>query len=343
MTEREEQLSTLRKRRGVSKGSVTRLHARVAELESDLSNPDTRDSAKRLLEKLEGHDKEYRNRHMAIVDLTEDNQLEAEQDKLDAHDDLVAALDRRIHKIITNSASAGSSTRKVSSKRLTHLQTVLSNISSRLISIPSGPEGAVMLQQFAEQMTDLGHQLSEVLSVLFSLDLDDSDDLMKCQGSIEANLFDLSLDVKKRLASPLTTSSSSSSSPDPRGVKLPRIDVPTFDGHLLQWHKFWEQFQLAVHDKTSLSNAEKLIYLQHFLKGESAEQTIEGLSSTGDHYDEAIKCLKERYNKPRLIHQAHVRMIIEAHSLKDGTGRELRRLHDNVQQHNYTCTPVSWL
>ena len=77
MTEREEQLSTLRKRRGVSKGSVTRLHARVAELESDLSNPDTRDSAKRLLEKLEGHDKEYRNRHMAIVDLTEDDQLDA--------------------------------------------------------------------------------------------------------------------------------------------------------------------------------------------------------------------------------------------------------------------------
>ena len=32
----------------------------------------------------------------------------------------------------------------------------------------------------------------------------------------------------------------------------------------------------------------------------------EGLSSTGDHYDEAIECLKARYNRPRLIHQAHV-------------------------------------
>ena len=146
MTEREEQLSTLRKRRGVSKGRVTRLHAHVAELESDLSNPDTRDSAKRLIEKLESHDKDFRNRHMAIVDLTEEDELEAEQDKLDAHDDLVAALDRRIHKIITNSASAGSNTRKVSSKRLSHLQTVLSNIYSRLTSISSGPEGTVMLQ-----------------------------------------------------------------------------------------------------------------------------------------------------------------------------------------------------
>ena len=106
-----------------------------------------------------------------------------------------------------------------------------------------------------------------------------------------------------------------------------------FDGHLLHWTKFWEQFEVAIHNKTSLSEAEKLVYLQHALKGGSAKQTIEGLSSSGDHYQEAVKCLKECYNKPRLTHQAHVWMIIEAPPLKDGTGRELRKLHDNVQQH----------
>ena len=36
---------------------------------------------------------------------------------------------------------------------------------------------------------------------------------------------------------------------------------------------------------------------------------------------------------PRLIHQTHVHMILEAPSLKDGSGKELRRLHDTVQQH----------
>ena len=35
----------------------------------------------------------------------------------------------------------------------------------------------------------------------------------------------------------------------------------------------------------------------------------------------------------RLIHQAHVRAIIDAPSLKDGNGRELRRLHDAANQH----------
>ena len=60
---------------------------------------------------------------------------------------------------------------------------------------------------------------------------------------------------------------------------------------------------------------------------------IEGLSRSGEHYTEAVKCLTSRYDRPRLIHQTHVKMILEAPSLKEGTGRELRRLHDTVQQH----------
>lgn len=89
------------------------------------------------------------------------------------------------------------------------------------------------------------------------------------------------------------------------GVKLPKLDVPTFDGNLLNWRTFWEQFCILVHDRTSLSNVEKLVYLQQSLKGGSAKNVIEGLSRTGDNYDEAIQSLTTRYDRPRLIHQAH--------------------------------------
>lgn len=107
----------------------------------------------------------------------------------------------------------------------------------------------------------------------------------------------------------------------------------TFDGSLLGWKSFWEQFCISVHDRTSLSDSEKLVYLQQSLKGGSAKSVIEGLSRTGDHYDETIESLKTRYNRPRLIHQGHVRIILETPSLKEGSGRELHRLHDAVQQH----------
>lgn len=106
--------------------------------------------------------------------------------------------------------------------------------------------------------------------------------------------------------------------------------MPTFNGNILIWTTFWEQFAVAVHGRSSLSNSGKLAYLCHAVKSGTTKGVIEGLSRSGDHYSEAVEPLKSRYNRPRLI---HVRKILEAQSLKDGNGRELRRLHDLVQQH----------
>ena len=69
------------------------------------------------------------------------------------------------------------------------------------------------------------------------------------------------------------------------------------------------------------------------MKGGAARSSIDGLARSGDNYNEAIECLKARYDRPRLIHKAHVKMILEAAPLKDGNGKELRTLHDTVQQH----------
>ena len=88
-----------------------------------------------------------------------------------------------------------------------------------------------------------------------------------------------------------------------------------------------------MHNRSNLSNAENIVYLQHAIKDGSARNAIEGLSHSGENYDEAIECLKARYDRPRLIHRTHVQMIVDAQSLKEGTGRELRRLHDTMQQH----------
>ena len=120
---------------------------------------------------------------------------------------------------------------------------------------------------------------------------------------------------------------------DGKGVKLPKIDVPKFDGNIVNWRTFWEQFCVSIHGRSNLLDSEKLVYLRHSLKDDSAKNVIEGLSRSGEYYAEAIESLKTRYDRPRLIHQTHVRMIVEATALKDGTEKELRRLHDTVQQH----------
>lgn len=64
--------------------------------------------------------------------------------------------------------------------------------------------------------------------------------------------------------------------PTSNGVRLPKLDVPTIDRDILNWRTFWEQFCIAVHDRTYLSDAEKLAYLRHALKEGSANSSVEG-------------------------------------------------------------------
>ena len=90
---------------------------------------------------------------------------------------------------------------------------------------------------------------------------------------------------------------------------------------------------MSVHDQSNLSNTEKIVYLHHAIKDGSARNAIEGLSHSGDNYDEAIECLKSRFDQPHLIHHTHVQMIVDAPPLKEGTGKELKQLHDTMQQH----------
>lgn len=71
--------------------------------------------------------------------------------------------------------------------------------------------------------------------------------------------------------------------------------------------------------------------LQQSLKGGTAKNATEALSRSGEYYTEAIECLKARYDRPRLIHQTHVCMILDTPPLRDGSRKELCRLHDTVQ------------
>ena len=109
------------------------------------------------------------------------------------------------------------------------------------------------------------------------------------------------------------------------GINLPRIEIPTFDGNILNWRLFWEQFQAAVHDKEHLGEIDKLTYLRDALRDGPAKNVIQGLTQSAESYQEAIKCLKERYDRPRLTHREHVRSIVQAPPMKADNGRELRR------------------
>jgi hypothetical protein len=208
----------------------------------------------------------------------------------------------------------------------------LATVNGAIDTLDGSIDNTCHLQLYQEQISEFRRELAEIRDSLLAMGLDDEDKLMEARAGLEKGIFECSLRVKQLLQATKRPATSSTMS-DSSGIKLPKLDVPTFNGDILTWRTFWEQFQVSVHDRSHLTDAEKLVYLRQALKDGTAKQTIEGLSRSGEHYGEAIECLTMRFDRPRLIHQTHVRKIMETATLKDGNGKELRKFHDTMQQH----------
>ena len=121
--------------------------------------------------------------------------------------------------------------------------------------------------------------------------------------------------------------SGSASSP---GLRLPRLDLPTFSGDILHWTHFWESYENSVHNRTDIVDITKLTYLRSLLKGEAA-QCIAGLALTGLNYANACELLKDRYGRPELIIFRHVEGLLALHEACNVT--ELQHLQDQLLAH----------
>ena len=325
------------------KASLTKLTTKLVELEGADTGPSKTSQAQQYLKRLETLDANFKTHHLAIMDKVDDEeQLGVEQEALDQHDDDVMHLSIRLQTLLRPAATSLDThthsllpDRTIIERHLAQLQARILAVDEEISHLSGDPNDVHLVHLYQEQLTDLKRELSDLRKEVLVITADASDSLSTAIKDQDKAIFQMSIKVKKLLYSPdsLTPDPARSLVPESRGVKLPKIDVPTFSGDLLHWQTFWEQFKIAINDRKDISTTEKLVYLRHSLKDGSARTVIERLSHTGDQYDEAIASLKARYNRPRLIHQAHVRKIYEAASLKEGTGRELRRLYDIVQQH----------
>ena len=291
-------LSNLHKKRGAARSSVTRLSNRLKDLEADPEVPGASDRAKHLLSKLNEADSDFKTLHYQVLDVIDerdDEALQKEQDILDEHDDIVSTLVLRIQNIITHApltthspTSLGpvtSDALKVTACRLSRLELGLNGTDNGLDALTDDVDSS-LLEQYVEQLADHKRQLSTVHEELISLDLENDHELVLKQITLEKLQFKCSHRVKR------LTSRNVTSLADGKGVRLPKLEVPTFDGHVLHWAQFWEQFKISIHDRPQLSDSEKLVYLQQAVKNGSAKSVIEGLSHSGENYREAIDCLK---------------------------------------------------
>ena len=280
-------LSTNRKKRGVVRASITKLRTRLAEVEASASLPDTVDHAKHLSARLQSLAEDFKLHHYAIVELVDaEADLQKEQEILDGHDEEVAELAIRLDKFVLACAASGSDQFRIATKSLKHLEKGLSAIFSCVSSFPSDGD-VCLLRQHEEQLSEYKKDFSDTRRGLLSFDIEDVSDLGSLMSRVDRSLFDCALNIRKLLHARSSTSSASSDS-DAKGVKLPKLEVPTFDGNILGWKTFWEQFRVSVHNRSGLADSEKLAYLRHTLKGGAAKSVVEGLTSSGKHY--GLRC-----------------------------------------------------
>ena len=82
----------------------------------------------------------------------------------------------------------------------------------------------------------------------------------------------------------LLTSASVSSSIHHR---LPKLDLPVFEGDVLEWQSFWYSYETGIHTNQSLSDFQRSTYLKSLLKYK-ALQTVSGFAITNVNYCKAV-------------------------------------------------------
>ena len=85
-------------------------------------------------------------------------------------------------------------------------------------------------------------------------------------------------------------------------VRLPKLQLPNFDGNILRWPEFWDIYESSMH-RQDIPKVVKYSYLEGVLRG-SAASAITGISSTNEGYDVAIRIPQERFGNKEAIVEA---------------------------------------
>ncbi len=78
-------------------------------------------------------------------------------------------------------------------------------------------------------------------------------------------------------------------------------------------------FEATIHNSTKLTDQLRMQYLLKSLTTQKAKDAVEGIDATAEAYPEAVEELKARFDRPEVIHRAHVRALLKARYLKDGS------------------------
>ncbi|XP_062535419.1 uncharacterized protein LOC134204656 [Armigeres subalbatus] len=114
-------------------------------------------------------------------------------------------------------------------------------------------------------------------------------------------------------------------------VRLPQIQLQSFDGNIDEWLSFRDLYTSLIHEKPDLPDVEKFHYLKGCLAGE-AKALVDPLKITRDNYQVAWQSLLKRYNNSKLLRKKQVQALFKLPSLTTESIADLHRLVDGFDR-----------
>ncbi|XP_062542276.1 uncharacterized protein LOC134210250 [Armigeres subalbatus] len=115
-------------------------------------------------------------------------------------------------------------------------------------------------------------------------------------------------------------------------LRLPKIDLPRFDGDFSRWLSFRDTFTSMVHSNADIPTVAKLQYLLQSLEGE-AHKPFETVDIEADNYASTWDALLKRYDNKRFLKRQLFRALYDLAPLKRESPKELHDLVDDYQRY----------
>ena len=124
--------------------------------------------------------------------------------------------------------------RRPLSRKLSRIQIGLKRVSEAVPNTDAPVEHSLLIQS-QEELSDYKRDLAVLYDELIAKDIGEEDELSIMHSTLERELSDASRKIKGSLMATPIKSTSTPIKVDGTGVKLPKLDIPTFDGNVIHW------------------------------------------------------------------------------------------------------------
>lgn len=185
-----------------------------------------------------------------------------------------------------------------------------------------------------KDLQQVQHQFLDLWSKMYALQDDTEKELWKLERAKFNTDFYKTMSWFDARVNPAASSGAGTTPRAPRTTtepKLPKIELPTFDGQPVNWVSFRDSYKALVHDVTTISKAIKFRYLKSSINDKFSP--IKHLLESEDGYEDAWLAVLDYYDDERRIADSHFAEMLNVKPMEAENHDELQRVLNDFSLH----------